>query len=247
MRQILLFRGQKKPSIKLFPRLSSTCEFRQRAGATADSQLLPFQQLTHKFSLFSPFTILSLSLQLFWVLYLSCHCLFTCHLSYFPWQCIFVFPALSQTYSTQPLRDLSLPVPSLGIYSLFPWVMLCFCMVIFWSALPYFTLDMPSEYKCVFLVGLFLSLLYFQIGHSFQCLGTGPSDLHHIPIARQPSNDATRGSVLWISEWLAKLCKLCRLSEAAPVNYTGETSHGRDAFTGSSAQELRHKTTWQML
>lgn len=139
------------------------------------SSTLPFNTF---FFLYHSF---SFSLQLLSVSYLSCHCLFSCHLSSFPWHCIFMLSAFSQTYSTQPLRELSLPVPSQQSACLiFSWVMLLFCVVIFWSTLPYCILTVLSEYKCGCFVVLFLFLVYFQVVHS---LGTWLSN--HIPIVQQ--------------------------------------------------------------
>lgn len=173
--QILFFRFQKKAWHKT---VSSSLQ-----------HLWVVQQLSHKFYSFNTFLFLhhafSFSPQLLSVSYLSCHCLFTCHQSSFPWHCICMHSALSQTYSIRPLRELSFPVPSWqSAHFLFHWVMLFFCMVIFWCTLPYCILTVLSEYKWIFLVALFLFLLYFQVVHSFPHLGTWFSDLHHIPIVQ---------------------------------------------------------------
>jgi len=74
MREIVFLRLQKKPDIKWFHHLSSTCEFRQRVCATAEAQVLLFLLIPLFFSLafllfqstaiFSLTSVLSLSVHL---------------------------------------------------------------------------------------------------------------------------------------------------------------------------------------
>lgn len=104
--KIVVFRFQKRAWHKMVS--SSLQHLWVQAKGLCNSWVISFTLSLHFFLYHSS----AFSLQLLSVSYLPCHYLFTCLLSSLPWHCIFMPSALSQTYSIQPLRDLSLPVSS---------------------------------------------------------------------------------------------------------------------------------------
>lgn len=174
----ILKEKKKRPALKWFLHMSSICEFRQ--GFVQQSSH------SHKFYSFFPFFLyssFSCSLQLLSVSYLSCQCHFTCHPSSCPWHCILMLPAHSQTYSIQPLRELSLPVPSWQpTHFLFPWVMLFFFHFLIHSAF----LAVLLEYKCISFPGSTLPFhVIFPCRSEFPALGIWLSDSHLTPTVQQ--------------------------------------------------------------